>query len=266
MSRNRSWCFTINNFTESDRFAVHLLFKKANYGICGEEIGVNGTPHFQGYINLSTPLSLTVMKKSLPRAHLIIAQGTDKENKEYCSKDNTNIYEVGECRVGQGSRTDIKELALKIKSKELTLEDCMFEYPELYVRYSRSLEKMFNAIMEPRSEPPNVYWLYGLAGTGKTRKCIDSHPSHYIKDGTPWWDGYNQQDAIIIDDFDNNIPYRTLLRILDRYVYQGQVKGSYVQINSPNIYITCEHPPQYFWQGNELDQVTRRLTSVQEII
>jgi len=243
-----------------------MLFRKASYGICGEEVGEKGTPHLQGYINLSTPLSLSVMKNYLLRANLSVAGGSDLDNQKYCSKDGTNIYEVGECRVGQGARTDIKMITQLIKNKEITLDELMFEYPDMYVKYSRSFEKMFNAVMVPRTEPPTVYWLYGLAGTGKTRLCVEKHASHYIKDGTPWWDGYTQQEAIIIDDFDNNIPYRTLLRILDRYVYQGQVKGSYVQINSPFIYITCEFPPQHYWQGNELDQVTRRITSVQNII
>ena len=81
------------------------------------------------------------MKKSLPRAHLIVASGNDEENKIYCSKDGLNIYQVGEPSVGQGSRTDIKELTQKIRDGEITMEDCMFDYPELYVRYSRSFEK-----------------------------------------------------------------------------------------------------------------------------
>lgn len=265
MSRNRSWCITINNFTPTDWSCIKYLFKSATYAICAEEVGEAGTPHLQAYCTMATALSLAVMKKHLPRAHLLIAIGSDKENQVYCSKQGKNIYEVGEPRVGQGSRTDITEIANKIKNLEITLEDCMFEYPELYVRYSRSLEKMFNAVMKPRSEPPKVFWLFGKAGTGKTRFCIEKHDSHYVKDGTPWWDNYTQQEAIIIDDFDNNIPYRTLLRILDRYVYQGQVKGSYVQISSPYIYITCEFQPEHFWGGNELAQVKRRLTSVREI-
>jgi len=265
MSRHRSWCITLNNFTSSDKFSMDMLFKRCKFGVVADEVGENGTPHLQGYVSLNSPLSLIAIKKYLPRAHFIVANGSDEENLIYCTKDGKNIKQVGVPSVGQGSRTDIKELAQKIKDGEITLEECMFEYPELYVRYSRSLEKMFNAVMLPRDTPPEVYWRYGLAGTGKTRYCIEKHPSHYVKDGTPWWDNYNQQDAIIIDDFDNSIPYRTLLRILDRYVYQGQVKGSYVQINSPFIYITCEHPPQHYWQGNELEQVLRRLTSVQEI-
>lgn len=265
MSRHRSWCITINHFTQSDWFSIKYLFKKAKYAICAEEIGEQGTPHLQAYINLETPLSLAVLKKSLPRAHLIVASGNDEQNKNYCSKDGHNIYEVGEPSEGQGSRTDIKLLTQLIRDGKITMEDCMFDYPELYVRYSRSFEKMFNAVMKPRENPPQVFWRWGLAGTGKTRYCIEKHPSHYIKDGTSWWDNYTQQEAIIIDDFDNNIPYRTLLRIIDRYSCQGQVKGSYVQINSPYIYITCEYPPEHYWSGNELQQILRRITSVQEI-
>lgn len=245
-----------------------MLFKRCKFAVVGEEVGEQGTPHLQGYVSLNSPLSLAAMKKFLPRAHLIVSSGTDEDNLKYCTKDGHNIKQVGEPSVGQGSRTDITELAKKIKDREITLEEVMFDYPEIYVRYSRSLEKMFNAVMVARLADiaPEVHWRWGLAGTGKTRYCVEKHPSHYIKDNTPWWDLYNQEEAIIIDDFDNNIPFRTLLRLLDRNKYPGQVKGGYIQVNSPYIYITCEFPPENFWEGNELVQVTRRLTSVQEII
>ena len=269
MTRHRSWCFTINNWTETDMFAVKLLMStRAAYGVCGRELGdVNEIPHLQGYIRLTNPLSLEVMKKSLVRAHLIVANGSDKENQKYCSKQHC-WNEWGTISEGQGQRNDIKEVAGLIRSGEVTITDVMFDYPDLYLKYSRSFEKMFNAVQPIRKDPPQVHWRYGLAGTGKTRYVIDTYgiDNVYIKDGTPWWDNYTQQNVILIDDFDNNIPYRTLLRILDRYSYQGQVKGGYVQINSPHIYITCEYPPDHYWNSNELAQVLRRLTSVQEII
>lgn len=267
MSRHRAYCFTINNYTQSDEFACKMLQKKSSYMIIGlEEAPTTGTPHYQGYIHLLNPMSIKALSKCLPRARLMPANGSDIDNQNYCSKEKV-LFEYGEPSVGQGSRTDIKEVALMIKEKRISLEEIMFEFPELYLKYSRSFEKMFNAVMTPRTEKPTIHWLWGLAGTGKTRQCIDAHPtSHYVKDGTMWWDGYTQQDAIIIDDFDNQIPYRTLLRMLDRYVYQGQVKGGYVQINSPHIYITCEYPPTNYWFGNELAQITRRITSVQQII
>lgn len=264
---SRRWCFTINNYKPSDWFAVKSLFNDCVYGVCGEEVGKEETPHLQGYVKLKNTKDLVKMKKYLPRAHLEMAssKSTDIDNQKYCSKENQNVYEVGEPCEGQGTRNDIKEVANMIRNGTVTMEDVMFDFPELYLRYSRSFEKMFNAVAKPRNQPPEVIWRWGLAGTGKTRYCKEKHPDNYVKDGTPWWDNYKGQEAIIIDDFDNQIPFRTLLRLLDRYSYQGQIKGGYVEITSPFIYITCEFPPEYFWSDNELAQVKRRLTSVDEI-
>lgn len=264
MSRSRNWCFTINNWTDSDLFGVKQIFCLCAYGICGKEVGEKGTKHLQGYIRLRDGLTFAKVKKYLPRANLRIAFGDDLENQSYCSKDG-DFFEIGEVSE-QGKRNDIASVAELIRNNEITLTDVMFEYPQIYMKYSRSIEKMFDAITEPRTEQPKVFWRWGLAGTGKTRYCIEKHTDHYVKDNTIWWDGYKQNEAVIIDDFDNNIPFRVLLRILDRYKMPIQVKGGYTQLNSPYIYITCEYPPEHYWCGNELEQIKRRLTSVEEII
>lgn len=63
MSRHRAYCFTINNYTQSDRFAIEMLMKKAKYGIVGDEIGEDKkTPHLQCYIHLVNDLSFTAIK------------------------------------------------------------------------------------------------------------------------------------------------------------------------------------------------------------
>jgi hypothetical protein len=211
-------------------------------------------------------LALNKVKEYLTRAHLQVALGTDAQNQTYCSKQGTNIYQIGEVSIGQGARTDIHEVTALIRKGELTQEDFMWDYPELYVKYGKSFKEMFTAILKPRSTPPSVIWRWGLTGVGKTRHVVDTHPNLYMKDNTQWWDGYHQQQAIIFDDFDNSIPFKTLLRILDRYDYPCQIKGSYTTLNSPFIYITCDKPPSHFWKGAELAQISRRLTSVLEII
>jgi len=265
--RHHSWVFVINNYTESDMFAVQYLFKKVAYGIVGKEVApTTGTPHLQGYCRLIDSMSMPALKKILTRAKLIVANGGDMANQVYSSKEAIWL-EVG-TPSEQGRRNDLKEIAMLIKNKEITMQELMFEYPDMYLRYSRSFEKMFAAVLPMRETLPEVHWRWGKSGTGKTRYVIEKFERSeiYIKDGTSWWDNYRQQQCILIDDFDNGIPFRTLLRILDRNHEQGQIKGGYVYINSPYIYITCEHPPDYYWQGNEYTQVFRRLTSVKEII
>lgn len=268
MSRTNAWCFTINNPLPSDMFAVRHLAHTAGYIIASAEVGKQGTPHIQGYVRFNSGHGRTMatMKKALVRAHLTVANGSDEENKKYCSKDGDVLLEQG-TPSEQGKRSDIKEIANMIKNREITLEELMFEYPDMYLRYSRAFEKMFASVLPMRDAAPQVHWRWGKAGVGKTKYVIDKFEREeiYIKDGTSWWDNYKQQKCILIDDFDNGIPYRTLLRILDRNHEQGQIKGGYVYINSPYIYITCEHPPEHYWQGNEYDQVFRRLTSVEEI-
>jgi hypothetical protein len=118
--------------------------------------------------------------------------------------------------------------------------------------------------------PPTIYWFHGQAGSGKTREarqyCIDNDLSFYFKDNTQWWDGYRQQDAVIIDDFDHTSwNYRELLRVLDRYEHQVQIKGGYIPLNSRVIIITCEFHPSRLWNGNTLFQVTRCLQRINEI-
>lgn len=275
MSRNRCWCFTINHPSESDWYAVRFLAKKAVFMVYAKEFGESGTEHIQGYFRGTSPLSLSQMKKYLARAHLQIALGTDKDNLIYIQgpflKDgkhkeyNDDAIVIGEPTEGQGKRNDLEEIAQLIKNNSITMKELMFEHPIAYLKYSRSFEKMFNAVLEERCTLPEVHWRWGLSGTGKTRYCIEKHPSHYIKDNTVWWDMYNQEEAVIFDDFDNQLPFRVLLRILDRNKYPAQIKGGYTQLNSPFIYITCEFPPTHFWSGNALVQVDRRLTSVLEI-
>lgn len=264
--KNRCWCFTINNPTPSDLFGTRLMFRGAKYGIFGHELGENETPHIQGYVHLRSAVTFTRVKQFIPRAHIECAAAGDFSNQRYCSKGE-DIYEVGEPTT-QGERTDLQQTQndlIEAIAQGGTPQEMAENFPILYLHYSRSIRDMCALRFSARTEKPEVLWIFGKAGVGKTRYVFDNYQDIYIKDGTPWWDNYTQNNVILIDDFDNMIPYRTLLRILDRYPYQGQVKGGYVQINSPNMVITCEHPPDYYWEGNEYDQVIRRLTSVIEL-
>lgn len=258
----RNVCWTLNNYTDADIEAIKDW--PARYTIFGKEVGENGTPHLQGYTEFNEVMRISALKKLNNRIHWEARRGNQTQAIDYCKKDD-NFTEVGTPKK-QGKRTDLDDLAEIATDTSVNLYDVAMAAPATYARYSKGIERLRQLSYKPRTTQPLVYWRWGLAGVGKTRYCIEKHPNHYIKDGTMWWDGYTQQEAIIIDDFDGKWPYRDLLRILDRYAYQGQVKGGYININSPYIYITCEFEPSVFWSGNELAQIMRRLESVTEVL
>lgn len=260
------FCFTLNNYTDEEYVALtsEEFTKKCKFLVIGKETGANGTPHLQGYVNLVKKMAFNSLKKLVPRAHIEKANGNDEQNYAYCTKDDKNAFVYGEIQF-RGKRNDLR-LACNMIINKAPMAEVAKEYPCVYVQYNKGLVA-FREILQPDrdpDDPPSTVWLWGLAGVGKTRLVFDQSPKGdvYVKDGTQWWDGYSHQSVVLIDDFDGHWPYRDFLRLLDRYPYQGQFKGGYVKINSPIIVITCEFPPEHFWQGNELAQVTRRLEQV----
>lgn len=260
----KKFCFTLNNYSEAEEQAIrtHVTLRAA-YAIVGHEVGEKGTPHLQGYVNLKKQSRFSTIKKMIPRAHIEKARGTDQDNKAYCSKAG-NFWEVGELQTA-GKRNDLTAPCEALKAGQ-KLTAVAAANPEIFVKHHRGLEALAALVQKPRDpdNPPVVMWIYGPAGVGKTRFVFDSiaHSQIYMKDSTVWWNGYEQQYCICLDDFDNGIPYRDLLRLLDRYPYQAQIKGGYVNINSPVIIITCEFPPSHYWVENTFTQVRRRLTHV----
>lgn len=253
----RNVCFTLNNYTQEEY--TNIIGMTCRYMVVGIEVGKNGTPHLQGYIEFTGGIRFSTLKRAMPRAHIERRYGNALQASEYCKKDG-NFTEVGTLSQ-QGKRSDLDDVVEMVEAGASTAEIAEV-FPKSYVMYGTGIERLRAARYTDRAEAPCVTWLWGTTGTGKTRTATESHASYYIKDGTMWWNGYEQQEAIIIDDFDGAWPFRDLLRLLDRYPYQGQFKGGYIKINSPFIYITCEHEPSHYWKGNELAQVERRLTTV----
>jgi hypothetical protein len=73
---------------------------------------------------------------------------------------------------------------------------------------------------------------------------------------------------VIIDDYRCSFcQFNELLRLLDRYPYQAQIKGGTVELIAPNIYITAPKAPAEMWATRteeDLQQLLRRIDHVRE--
>lgn len=281
--RSRAWMLTINNPTQVEFNNLHNLeFSGATYvAFQLEAAPTTGTLHFQVFMYYKNAVGFKGIKKKFPTANIGagIEGATNEDRIAYCTrefnKDGTRKrldlpngqagpWEIG-IKPSQGERRDLDELAKEFLTK--STEEFIEANPGAFVRYNKGLQTLKYHSTKHRAvgEPPVVIWIWGIAGCGKTSTAYNAHKNAYIKDGSMWWDLYEHNESIIIDDFDGKWPYRDLLRLLDRYPYQGQVKGGFIKITSPYIYITCEYPPEHFWNGNELAQITRRLTEVRKM-
>jgi len=266
-ARARNWCFTLNNYTDEEFNESEEMGARSSYIVVGKEVGTNSTPHLQGYLECPNGIRGTSIRKLFNgRAHWEVRKGTAKQASEYCKKEG-KFFEMGSLSA-QGKRSDLEEIGAAVISGSSTREiACTF--PGTYIKYHKGIEALKFAAkgifdFEDRKTKPTVIWRWGSTGVGKTKGARDAHSSFYIKDGTMWWNGYEQQEAIIIDDFDGKWPYRDLLRLLDYGPYQGQFKGGYVKVNSPYIYITCEYPPDQAFRNidGDISQVIRRIDKV----
>lgn len=110
MSRTKSWCFTLNNFSEDEyrKIIEYGASPACEYLVVGREVGASGTPHLQGYLVLSVRQRLPYVKAAIGnRAHIEAARGSPAANRVYCTKDGS-FQECGTLPTAlQGKRSDI---------------------------------------------------------------------------------------------------------------------------------------------------------------
>lgn len=263
MSKARNYCFTVNNWTDEERTVIQGFDCK--YLVYGEEVGENGTPHLQGYIELHTQKSLDVMKKKFnARAHYERRRGTAKEAADYCKKDGV-IFEVGTISA-QGERKDLQVLKQDIVDGKSVDAICM-ECPITFHMYGRTLERIESIVSASRrrTEMTEGIWYFGGTGAGKSHMAFEEcGPDTYIvPNDKGWWDGYTGQANVIFNDFRGGIPYNEMLKLVDKWPETVPRRGKApMPFTSARVYVTSSLPPNEVYcnraEEDNLDQLWRR--------
>jgi len=275
MSRFRAFTFTINNYTSEDESSLLTLGHR--YLVYGREVGECGTPHLQGYIVFRDGKSFKSVKSKMPRAHIEQAKGDSDANFRYCTKDG-DFFEDGERPASKAERAERAGDAEKSRWAEARLAARAGNFEaipdDLFTRFDKFYErenKRHKPVPETLPHTSRHFWVYGTTGTGKSysARMVGQHLGWrtFIKCAeSKWWDGYDGEELVIIDDFDK---YQVrdggnMKRWLDIYPVPVQTKGGMMMIRPKCIIITSNYSPDEIWQDSQtLAPIERRVNLLQ---
>ncbi len=243
-NQSRNWCFT--DFELLDWGQIWKVGDDIRYVCWGKEIcPTTRKEHYQGWIQMKNKKRLGGMKKlcQSKKIHLEACRGTEGDNDRYCQKDN--LYsKIGEFTT-QGKRTDLDELK-KIIDKGGTLKDIADENFQAFVQYNRGFQeykKIIDKRLRKHFRKVKTIHIHGATGLGKTRKAMAYSDDTYKIQGNAlkWWDGYDGEKTLVIDEYDNQINCTELLGILDGYELRLPIKGSFTYANWTTVIITSNY-------------------------
>jgi len=183
--------------------------------------------------------------------------------RKYVWKEDTCVagtkFELGELPVRRGNSEDISRVVESAKAGKF--HDIPADFLLRYYSNIRRIASDFGGCPSMQREC-KVYW--GRSGTGKSRRAWEeAGDGAYCKDpNTKFWDGYQGQDAVVMDEYRGTISISHILRWLDRYPVRVEIKGSSTPLLAKTIWITSNLDPRKWYPDldeDTLEALMRRL-------
>ncbi len=275
---HKTWVFTLNNYNSADEEKFQAL--TCTHIVYGREIGVNGTPHLQGWVTFKTSKTFKKCKETIcKKSHWEPGRAIDGDN--YCRKDG-DFFEKDSRQ--PGARNDIKKACVAVLEGGLAAAE-----DHMLCKYSKGLKEVMRIRAPKRklTDPFEVYWLCGPSGSGKTTWAMNkiaeietanalsnldgasTTPSIYFEPdennaGQLSFETYEGEHILFIDEFRNNCGFRTLLKLLEPYGWKLPGRNISTHSNFRRIYITSIHNPYDCYPNITEDklQLIRRITYI----
>lgn len=279
----RAWIFTWNNYPVD---AYDLFQAHRDEIICiniGREVGDSGTPHLQGHLVLKKPCRLAHLHSLFPLVHFEPRRGSELQAVEYTRKEGNPDRLDWDDR-HQGSRTDISAVAALVAANpRVAVLSVAQQMPTAFLKYHHGVSALSRALIPkpPRVRDINVFWFYGVTGSGKsytadleahTAAGDDSDVYRWSIQSLRWAEGYVGQRHVIFEELRPtwaDFTFAKLLVLLDRYQCSVEVKGSSVPWCAVKIWVTTALSPDQFLSPEEhksnpygIEQLLRRITEV----
>lgn len=258
--RSRGYIYTLNNYTQEEVSELKAI--ESRYHVLGEEKGELDTPHIQGYILFKNARSFKAVKKLIPRAHIEAQKGTCEQAIEYCKKDGS-YQELGTMPMsrkekGEGEQKRYQRAWELAKAGDIEEID-----PDIRMRLYGTIKRIKEDYQKDPGSMPylDFHWYYGDSGTGKSKKAREENPNAYIKNPNKWWDGYVDQECVIIDEWSpcHEVLANHLKKWADHHSFNAERKGGHMCIRPKKIIITSNYSiDECFLNPQDSDPIKRR--------
>lgn len=277
--RSRNWLFTVNTIFDGIDGVLERLGgnSQVRYLVYGRELAPStGHLHLQGFVIFKNAKKFIHAKEFFKDVVCDLRFGDDKSHAMmlYCKKDG-NFKEFGVAPISRKERSSMggKKKGVNFKKViDLAMKGDMnrirIKYPKQYMAYYRTLLAIHkdHGIRPPDLEAVTGIWIYGPSGSGKSHYARDEYPESYDKACNKWWDNYNSESNVLLDDFDlkHSCLGHHLKRWADRYAFSGEVKGSQMNLRPANIIVTSQYRISEIWasEPETIEALNRRFIKI----
>lgn len=219
-----------------------------------EEGGQTGYKHWQLLVVSEKKITISRVKYTFGReAH--VEPSRSEAADEYVWKEETRIegtqFQLGSKPLSRARPEDWDRIRESAKRGRLE------EVPgDIFVRHYGNLKKIAKDHARAPYRPGikcKVFW--GVTGSGKSHRAFEesnmvSCPEDvYVKPpSTKWWDGYQGEKRVIIDEFRGDIGISHLLRWLDKYPCYVEEKGGQLPLMAEEFWICSNLNPRDWYK------------------
>lgn len=203
----------------------------------------------------------------IPHLQLEVMRGSIVQNERYCAKEGEYVH-FGLSFVGKGARRDLQIFYEKVKEGANDVQLAEHDFGIL-ARTLKATDRIRLAIKPKFEGRREVILFVGQTGGGKTRLAYESWPDLFelpvSKD--MWFDGYQGQQTVLMDEFSGQMPLPHALKLLDNYyVRHWPIKGGFVWFHPTRIVVTSNQlPAQWYDYSRRMEEqkaMRRRFTKV----
>lgn len=299
--RNRKWLLTINNPEEHG--VTNELIERTlqdmgsfRYACYSHEVGLETkTHHIHIFAVFDNQVRFSTLKNRFPAARLDGCRGTVEQVRDYVfktgayantEKEDTKIegqqFEVGIAPIefGQGKKRPIMQEMEELLDKGLTPSQIL----ALSLSYRSHEAELRAHYMARRAKetPPfrdvRVTWHVGDPGVGKSHTVVGlmgQYPDNvylmtdYAGGGL---DLYQGERILFLDEYRGQLPFATLLNMLDGYKVQVHCRYANVYALWDEVHISSVLPPESVYTrmvlacDRSLDPVAQLMRRITEIV